>query len=139
LNFPNFPPLPPPPQTNPEATQAASPPTPPPVVPLIIVGTNVMNQEPASGNAASANAQPVMTVTNVVTKTNTVTLTQTNTVTLTNTLPAATPDNSNFNHKGALAVGAGLLIAAAGLITLAVSRRRNANQSSLITRSMRKD
>jgi len=138
LNFPDFPPLP---QPKPAVTPPAPKPLPPaPVIPLIIVGTNVMNQEPASGNTAPASAPPpVVTVTNVVTKTNTVTWTQTNTVILTNTPPATSSDNSHFNRTGALAVGAALLIAAAGLITLAVSRRRNASQSSLITRSMRKD
>jgi hypothetical protein len=35
--------------------------------------------------------------------------------------------------------GAGFLIAAIGLITLAVSRNRGGDRSSLITRSMRKD
>jgi hypothetical protein len=141
LNFPSFPPMPLPPQANPALNQPAPKPLPPaPVVPLIIVGTNVMDQGSSPENAGSTNAPPpVVTVTNVVTTTNTVTLTQTNTVMFTNTPPVATSDNSHFNRKEALAVGAGLLIAAAGLIALAVSRSRRADRTSLITHSMRKD
>jgi hypothetical protein len=145
LNFPDFPPLPPPPQ--PVVTQPAPAPAPPPPapVPLIIVGTNIMNQEPLPEPAHTP--PPTTTVTNFVIQTNTVTLT--NAVTLTNLpIPPKTPppvvtptpsDNSHFSHKGILALGAGFLIAAAGLIALAVSRNRGGDRSSLITRSMRKD
>ncbi len=148
LNFPDFPPVPPPPQpveTPPTPAPAPAPPTPAPA-PLIIVGTNVMNQEP-SVTPANPPPPPPTIVTNFVTQTNTVTLT--NAVTLTNlpvppkTPPPASllapPENAPRSHKGLLALGAGFLIAAAGLIAFAVSRNRGGDRSSLITRSMRKD
>jgi hypothetical protein len=144
LNFPDFPPLPLPPQPV-ETQPAPAPPTPAPA-PLIIVGTNVMNHEP-SAEPANPPPPPTTTVTNFIMQTNTVTLT--NAVTLTNLpippkLPppastAASPENTPRSHKGLLALGAGFLIAAAGLIALAVSRNRGGDRSSLITRSMRKD
>lgn len=153
LNLPDFPPPPAPPQPKPAVAQPVKP-TPPPqtLPPLIIVGTNIMDHEPAPEIAKPTNApSPAVMVTNVVTQTNTVmltetdtvTLTQTNTVTVTNIPPppkAAPPaDAPHFSGKVALAVGAGLLVAAVALIAMAASRRRNSNQSSLITRSMRKD
>ncbi len=48
LNFPDFPPLPPPPAPKPVAPPAPTPPPPARIgPPIIIVGTNIMSQEPA--------------------------------------------------------------------------------------------
>jgi hypothetical protein len=49
------------------------------------------------------------------------------------------PESSGPDHRGALAIAAGLLIAAGVLIALAVSRSRQNDRGSLISRSMRKD
>ncbi len=161
LNLPDFPPLPRAAAVQAAPAPAPAPePAPPTAPPLIMVGTNVIDQEPPVEPVPqhvpppkAANAPPVMmkapVVTNTLVVTNTVvmsnTLVVTNTIVLTNVVmatkpavPPATPANSTFHRKGALALGVGLLIAAAGLITLAVSRHRQ-DRSSLITRSMRKD
>ena len=52
---------------------------------------------------------------------------------------APPPGASGPDHKGALAIGGALLIAAAALGALAIFRSRRTDRSSLITRSMRKD
>jgi hypothetical protein len=44
-----------------------------------------------------------------------------------------------LSRNGALAIGAGLLVAAVGLIILALFRSRKTSRGSLITRSMKKD
>jgi hypothetical protein len=59
-------------------------------------------------------------------------------MTSTNTVVSAA-ENSGPAHKGALAIGGALLVAAGGLAALGVFRSRRTNHSSLITRSMRKD
>ena len=48
-------------------------------------------------------------------------------------------ESSGPDHRGALAIGGALLIAAGALIALAVSRSRQNDRGSLISRSMRKD
>jgi hypothetical protein len=141
LNLPDFPPLPQPPPVQAAPAPAPVPePAPPAVKPLIMIGTNILDHEPPLEPVTQyvpppkpTNTPPVVTNTLVVT----------NTIVLTNvvatTKPAVPPASSTFDRKGALALGVGLLIAAAGLITLAVSRSRQKDSSSLITRSMRKD
>ena len=52
---------------------------------------------------------------------------------------AQSPETSGLSHKGALAIGGALLIAAGALTALAVFRSRRTGRGSLITRSMRKD
>jgi hypothetical protein len=52
----------------------------------------------------------------------------------------ATPlQNTGADHGGVLAIGAVLLVAAGGLVALAVFRGRRTSRGSLISRSMRKD
>jgi hypothetical protein len=50
-----------------------------------------------------------------------------------------TPKTSGTDHKGALAIGRALLIAAGALGALAFFRSRRTGRGSLITRSMKKD
>lgn len=52
---------------------------------------------------------------------------------------APPPESPGQDHRGVLAIGAALLIAAGALIALAVSRSRQNERGSLISRSMRKD
>jgi hypothetical protein len=141
LNLPDFPPMPPPPQpisvTPPPQAIQAPPPT---LMPLIIVGTNVMDHEPSPEQIEAmvsptntppekpTNAPPPV-VTNVITITNVVSLNN----------KVVPPENPHYSRKSVLALGAGFMIVAIGLIALAVSRTRKIDQSSLITRSMRKD
>jgi hypothetical protein len=157
VNLPEFPPLPAPPQPvapvqiNPPPPPRA--PSPPPVIratPLIIIGTNVgtnpiplvppravlPNPPPArvesnppppaeslsnSTNAISTNGAPPK-----------IAETQTN-------APMPSGETSGLSRNGALAIGAGLLVAAVGLIILALFRSRKTSRGSLITRSMKKD
>jgi hypothetical protein len=157
VNLPVFPPLPAPPQpatpvqTNPSPPPRA--PSPPPVIraaPLIIIGTNVgtnplpsvpprvvlpsppparveTNPPPPvesrsnSTNAISTNAAPLK-----------IAETQTN-------APAPSGEPSGLSRHGALAVGAGLLVAAVALIVVVLVRSRQTSRGSLITRSMKKD
>ena len=52
---------------------------------------------------------------------------------------APPPESPGPDHRGVLAIGTALLIAAGALIALAVSRSRQNDRGSLISRSMRKD
>lgn len=153
LNFPPFPPLPPPPpvETAPAPTPVVVPESAPQTNPsLIMVGTNIMD----NNTPAAPVSQPTPVVTHPAVITNKVVITNTTVVinappAVTNliapstpassTNPAVPPANSSFTRRDALFLGAGLLIAAAGLIALGLSRSRNADRTSLITRSMRKD
>jgi hypothetical protein len=157
VNLPGFPPLPAPPQpVTPVQTNPIPPPrkpSPPPVIrvaPLIIIGTNVgtnplpsvppravlpnppparvkpnpppaVESRPSSTNAISTNATPPKIA-----------------ETLTNA-PAPAGEPSGLSRHGALAVGAGLLIAAVALIVLVLVRSRRTSRGSLITRAMKKD
>jgi len=146
VNFPGFPPLPPPPQplipakTNP-------PPPPPPVIqaaPLVIIGTNVGTNliPPAPPKVVRTNPPPARVETNpppaveaAAPPTNTVPAkiaeTQTN-------APAPPENHAGLSRKGALAIGAALLVAAVVVILFALFRTRKTDRGSLITRSMRK-
>lgn len=157
VNLPGFPPLPAPPQpVTPVQTNPTPPPrkpSPPPVIPatpLIIIGTNVgtnplpsvppravlPNPPPArvepnpppvveslsnSTNAISTNAAPPK-----------IAEMQTN-------APAPSGGPSGLSRHGALAVGAGLLVAAVVLIVFVLVRSRRTSRGSLITRAMKKD
>ncbi len=133
VSVPEFPPLPQPapPSTPPPSTPPPAPvSTPPPVgPPLIIIGTKVETNWP------SEPAPPPATNPATVMPTNVVPASPTNPVVATNSAaPPPEPD-----HRGALAIGGALLIAAGALIARAVSRSRQNDRGSLISRSMRKD
>lgn len=157
VNLPGFPPLPGPPQPVPPVQTNPSPPprapSPPPVTrvaPLIIIGTNVgtnplpsvppravlpnppparvepnsppvVESRPYSTNSISTNAAPPK-----------IAGTQTN-------APASSGEPSGLSRHGALAIGAGLLVAAVVLIVVVLVRSRRPSRGSLITRSMKKD
>jgi hypothetical protein len=53
--------------------------------------------------------------------------------------PAPPEDNTGLSRKGALAIGAVLLVAAGLLVVLILLRSRKTGRGSLITRSMKKD
>ncbi len=155
VSLPGFPPLPAPPQTVvPVPTNPSPPPrTPPPVIqatPLIIIGTNVgtnpipsvppkvvlpgppparvQSNPPPVAESLSNSASPIPT--NAAPPK--VAETQTNT-------PVSSGETSGLSRNGALAIGAGLLVAAVLLIILVVFRTRKTSRGSLITRSMKKD
>jgi hypothetical protein len=145
VNFPEFPPFAPPPPpapTNapPAPTNAPPPPSPPPQTgpPLIIIGTNVeIHRPPESGPATRTNTVPAPP-TNAITPTNALTVMRTNVVTAPPTNAVAPAKNSGPDRQGALALGAGFLIAAIALAALSIFRARKTDRSSLISRSMRK-
>jgi hypothetical protein len=155
VNLPEFPPLPAPPQpvalvqTNPPPR----PPSPPPVIqaaPLIIIGTNVgtnpipsippqvvlphpppvrAESNPPSPFASRSNSTNAMSTNAAPPK---IGKTQAKT-------SAPSGETSGLNRNGALAIGAGLLIAAVALIVVVLFRSRKPGRGSLITRSMKKD
>jgi hypothetical protein len=139
VNLPKFPPWPPPPPA-PKLTNA---PTPPAVVPsLIIVGTKVGTNLPATADIPPpapmiTNPPPVAPpiITNAVPAPPTNFVTPANAVERTNAtvLPA---ESSGASNSGALAIGAALLAVAGTLTILILRRARKADRSSLISRSM---
>ena len=157
VNLPGFPPLPGPPQpVTPVQTHPSPPPrapSPPPVlraVPLIIIGTNVgTNPLPAvPPRAVLPNPPPARVEPNpppaVESRTNSTNAISTKATppkiadTQTNA-PAPSGEPAGLSRHGALAVGAGLLVAAIALIVLVLVRSRQTRRGSLITRAMKKD
>lgn len=161
VSFPEFPPLPAPPQP------AAPPPTnlppvqmetnpPPPVVhlpPLVIIGTNIgTNLIPAiPPQTELSNPPPTAVISNpppevasnpppaVAALTNSINAVSPPVAKAQTNAPAGPEENpSGLSRNGALAIGAVLLVAAAGLIIFALVRSRKASRGSLITRSMKK-
>jgi hypothetical protein len=130
------PPMPPPPAPLPATNIIPAAPTnpvappPPPAIPAPAVQTNTAPAPPATSfaptNAAAVTpAKPLPTPPpGPMTSANAV---------------APPPEPSGPDHRGALAIGGALLIAAGALIALAVSRSRQNDRGSLISRSMRKD
>jgi hypothetical protein len=167
VSVPEFPPPPAPPASPPAAP--APPPAPvvkPPIgPPLIIIGTKVETNQPHAANPAPAvPANPIAPKNPVVPQpppkpapamqtnaapappANPAPATRTNPVPIPASKPApstnavATPlQNTGADHGGVLAIGAVLLVAAGGLVALAVFRGRRTSRGSLISRSMRKD
>jgi hypothetical protein len=109
--------------TNPVAPQ-------PPTIPAPAVQTNTAPAPPAT-SFAPTNAAP-MTPAKILPTPPPSPMTSTNVV-------APPPESSGPAHRSALAVAAALFIAAGALIALAVSRSRQRDRGSLISRSMRKD
>lgn len=150
VSVPEFPP-PPAPPAPPPTPVIKPPPTGPP---LIIIGTKVKtnwppapapplptNRSPAiQTNAVSAPPASSFAPTNStpVTPMKLVPIPPSNPMASTNPV-APPPETSGPDHKGALAIGGALLIAAGALAALAVFRSRRPDRGSLITRSMRKD
>lgn len=156
VTFPNFPPLPEAPtplnylvSSNPPATQPMAPATPlaptSSLPPLIIVGTQVGTNLPASQPGPGPEARPVTTtaqlppvevvITNVVTVTNEVAaVSAPGQSPNTNALMA--PAKSGLTTNRALAIGAGLLVLAVILTVWMLRQVRQTGQSSLITRSL---
>jgi hypothetical protein len=153
VNFPGFPPLPAPPPPLTPASSHPSPPPLPPVIkttPLVIVGTNVSTNlipltppkvvlpNPPATKVESNQPPPVESLSSPTNATRTnatppkIAETQTN-------APAPSEENSGLSRKGALAIGAGLLVAACLLVILALLRSRKASRGSLITRAMKKN
>jgi hypothetical protein len=96
------------------STNAIAPP--PSTPPQIIVSTNAeLNRPPEPMPAPRTNVVPAPP-----------------------THAATPPENSSSDHRGALALGAGFLIAAIALAALAIVRARKSDRGSLISRSMRK-
>ena len=135
----NWPPAPPPPTNSAPMTPTnivPAAPTNPVVSPLLptnpapAVQTNAVPAPPASP-VAPTNSESA-------TPTKFVPVPPANPMIPTNAV-APPPENSNPDHKGALAIGGALLIAAGALAALAVFRSRRTGRGSLITRSMRKD
>lgn len=161
VNFPDFPPLPtppqpaPPPKTNPAPVQGESNLL--PVVqmpPLVIVGTNVStNLIPATPpQTEPANSPPTKAISNppppkvesnpandAVSVTNFTNIVPSLAAKTGTNAPASAAENpSGLSRTGALAIGAVLSVAAAGLIIFALARSRKTSHGSLITRSMNK-
>jgi hypothetical protein len=157
VNLPDFPPLPAPPQTvAPVPTNPSPPPRtapPPPVIqamPLIIIGTNVGTNPiplvppkavlpgppPARVQSNPPPAAESLSISTNLIPTNAappkIAETQTN-------APSSSGETSGLSRNGALAIGAGLLVAAVLLIILVLFRTRKTGRGSLITRSMKKD
>jgi len=154
VDFPAFPPLP---EAPVPLQSAPARPLPPPAKlpvgpPLIIIGTKVGTNPPpdipmpapsapalkAAGQPTKAPA-PVVVITNIVTVTNT----ETNLpAAVSPPVPAKPADaivpaqKTGLGSGGALAIGAGLLAAAAVLTVWMMRRVRESGQSSLITRSL---
>jgi hypothetical protein len=148
VNFPGFPPLPVPPQPlTPVKSNPAPVPPPAPAIkitPLVIIGTNVSttlipltppkvvltNPPPTR-----VESNPPPAVKSLVIPTNAappkIAETHTNT-------PAPPEDHAGLSRKGALAIGAALLVAAVVVILFALFRTGKTDRGSLITRSMRK-
>lgn len=103
---------------------------PPPTNPAPAIQTNAAPESPAVSSAPT-NPAPV-------TPTNPAPIPASKPMVVTNPI-SPSPENSGPAHKGALTIGAALLIAAVGLAVLAFFRSRRADRSSLISRSMRKD
>ena len=138
---------------------ATEPPSPPPPVPLPVtnpapaLSTNVVPAAPTNPVAPPAIPVPaVQTNTNPAPPATAFAPTNAAPVTPAKTLPtpphgpmtsanavAPPPESSGPDHRGALAIAVALLIAAGALIALAVSRSRQNDRGSLISRSMRKD
>jgi len=117
--------------TNIVSVAPANPVAPPlPTNPAPPVQTNAASAPPASP-VAPTNSEPAP-------PTKFVPVPPANPMTPTNAA-APPPENSNPDHKGALAIGGALLVAAGALAALAVFCRRRTGRGSLITRSMRKD
>ncbi len=159
------PPMPPPPAPQPATNMIPVAPTnpvapPPPTNPAPAVQTNAAPAPPATSftptNTAPAppasafaptNAAPVTPAKTLptlppapITSTNAVAPSAASSGPMTPKNVVAPPlESSSPNHRGALAIAAGLLIAAGALIALAVSRSRQNDRGSLISRAMRKD
>ncbi len=148
VNFPGFPPLPVPPQPL-TPVKPNPPPSPPPapaikIAPLVIIGTNVStNLIPlappkvvlTNPPPTKVESNPPPAVKSMVLPTNAappkIAGTHTNT-------PAPPENHTGLSRKGALAIGAALLVAAVVVILFALFRTRKTDRGSLITRSMRK-
>lgn len=157
VNLPEFPPLPAPPQlVAPVPTNPPSPPrtpSPTPViqaVPLVIIGTNVGTNPiplalpkvvPPSPPPARAESNPPPPV--VSRSSSTIAMSTNAAPSELGKTPAKAPvpsgAASGLSRNGALAVGAGLLVAAVALIVVVLFRSRKSSRGSLITRSMKKD
>jgi hypothetical protein len=129
------PPMPPQPAPLPATNIISAAPTnpvapPPPTIPAPAVQTNTAPALPAT-SFAPTNAAPV-TPAKPLPAPPPSPMTSANAV-------APPPESSGPDHRGVLAIGAALLIAAGALIALAVSRSRQNDRGSLISRSMRKD
>jgi len=106
--------------------------------PLIGAVTNVETRRPPeSAPATRTNAVPAPPI-NAITPTNALVAMRTNFVTASPANAVAPPENSDPDRLGALALGAGFLMAAVALAALAIVRARKTDRSSLISRSMKK-
>ena len=115
--------------TNPGASQNLVAPT-QPTIPVPAIQTNAA-PAPTASSFAPTNSAPA-------TPAKLVPVPPSNPMASTNPV-APPPGASGPDHKGALAIGGALLVAAAALGALAIFRSRRTDRSSLITRSMRKD
>lgn len=153
--YPEFPPLPSPPSPLPAAPAKTNSPPPqpsPPVAelpPLVIIGTNVSTNlisaappEVVSSNPpppeVKSNLPPVETLASPTNTTPTNVALPKTAQTPTNAVAPPEENLSGLSRNGALAIGAVLLVAAAGLIIYALVRSRKTGRGSLITRSMKR-
>lgn len=162
VSLPEFPPPPAPPQPSPPS-ETNPPPAPvesnrpPPTVklpPLVIIGTNVSTNlipapppqtEPSNTPPAKAvsNPLPVSAESNppaaMASLTNTTNAVPALTAKASTNAPALPPENpSGLSRKGAMVIGAALLVAAAVLISVALVRSRKPRRRSLISEVMKK-
>ena len=141
--------MPPPPASQPATNMIPVAPTipvapPPPTNPAPAVQTNTVSAPPATSvaptNTAPAPPARAFAPTNAAPVTPAKTLPTPPPAPMTSANVVVPPlESSGPDHRGALAIAAGLLIAAGALIALAVSRSRQNDRGSLISRSMRKD
>jgi hypothetical protein len=117
---------------------------PPPTIPVPAVQTNIAPAPPATSfaptNTAPAPPASAFAPTNAAPVTQAKPLPTPPPSPMTSAKAVAPPPESpGPDHRGVLAIGTALLIAAGALIALAVSRSRQNDRGSLISRSMRKD
>jgi hypothetical protein len=115
---------------------------PPPTNPAPEIQTNAPPVSPAGSFAPTNSVAPrnpvAPTINAPLTFSNLVPIPQSKQMAPTNAV-AQSPETSGLSHKGALAIGGALLVAAGALAALAFFRSRRTGRGSLITRSMRKD
>ena len=141
----NWPTEPPPPKPEPVAPTNVAPPVPTNIVPIAPTNPVEPPQPTIPIPTIQTNEAPAPPV-NPVPPTNSTPAPPPKPVSVTPPAPAMAtnavavpPENSGPDHTVAFAVGGALLLAAGGLVVLAVFRGRRTGGSSLITRSMRKD
>ena len=140
----NWPPPPPPPKPEPAAPTNVPPVTPTNIVP--VAPTNPVEPPPPvkpkptiqTNEAPAPPVIPVPLTNSIPSPPKPVSTTTPAPAPPTNAV-VVPPENSSPARMVAFAIGGALLLAAGGLVALAVIRGRRIDRSSLITRSMRKD